>query len=49
MKADIEELNELLSSFEDKAIEEENKRLFKILNKRGIKIREHLLTESEAS
>ena len=49
MNTELDELNDLLSSFEERAIEEENKKLSKLLVKRGIKIREYQWTELEAS
>jgi len=49
MIEEIDELNDLMSFFEDRALIEENKKLSKLLVKAGVKIREHQWTESEAS
>ncbi len=49
MIEEMEEYNELASFFEDKALEEETIRISRLLFKKGIKIREHKLTELEAS
>lgn len=43
------EAEELALFFEDRALIEENKKLSKLLIKKGIKIREHKWTELEAS
>jgi len=49
MIEEMEEYNELTSFFEDQALEEEITKISRLLFKRGIKIREHKLTELEAS
>ena len=45
----IEEMDELVSFFENEALIEENRKLMKLLIKNGIRIREHKWTELEAS
>lgn len=49
MIEEVDELNEIVSFFEDKALSEEGRKISKLLFKRGIKIREHQWTELEAS
>ena len=49
MIEELEELNDLVDFFENEALVEENKKVSKLLMKRGIKIREHKWTELEAS
>jgi len=49
MIEEVEDLNELMSFFEDQALQEEITKISRLLFKKGIKIREHKLTELEAS
>ena len=49
MIEELNELNELVTFFEEKALAEENQKLSKILIKRGVRLREHQWTELEAS
>ena len=44
MKEELDELRDLLTSFEEKALIEEGKKMSKLLMKHGIKIREHQYT-----
>jgi len=44
-----EEIEELLTYFEDKELLKENEKMTKLLIKQGIKLREHRWTELEAS
>ena len=46
---DREELEELLSYFEDKELLKENEKITKLLIKQGIKLREYRWRELEAS
>lgn len=46
---DREELDELLSYFEDKELLKDNERMTKLLIKQGIKLREYRWRELEAS
>ncbi|MFH2028787.1 MAG: hypothetical protein ABIJ08_06625 [Nanoarchaeota archaeon] len=49
MIEEIEELNDLMSHFENEALIEQNKVLSRLLIRNGVKIREHKWTELEAS